>query len=124
MLGWLGLAIVGVTGWLWIRLIRNVAVPRRRAPYMASFLAGGALGLAAILQGGGLAGSIAGGIALTIALFFSLFRSLSAQKRTEPVVGVGDPILTFSAPDETGADFDLASLAGRPFLLKFFRGHW
>ena len=124
MPGWIGLAIVIATGWLWMRLIRDVAVPRRRAPYLASFLAGGILGLVAIIQGDSLSGSIAGGIALAIALVFSLLRSFSAQKRTEPAVAVGDPILAFSAPDETGADFDLTSLAGRPFLLKFFRGHW
>jgi len=39
-------------------------------------------------------------------------------------VRVGGPILDFSAPDENGEPFALASLRGRPYLLKFFRGHW
>jgi cytochrome oxidase Cu insertion factor (SCO1/SenC/PrrC family) len=30
----------------------------------------------------------------------------------------------FAIPDERGEPFDLASLRGRPYLLKFFRGHW
>jgi peroxiredoxin len=33
-------------------------------------------------------------------------------------------VVSFSAPDADGREFDLSSLAGRPFLLKFFRGHW
>jgi len=39
-------------------------------------------------------------------------------------VKVGEPILRFRARDAEGNDFDLQELAGRPFLLKFFRGHW
>jgi peroxiredoxin len=30
----------------------------------------------------------------------------------------------FTALDEHGREFALASTAGRPLLLKFFRGHW
>ena len=33
-------------------------------------------------------------------------------------------IRNFTAKDDQGNSFDLAALRGRPFLLKFFRGHW
>jgi peroxiredoxin len=37
---------------------------------------------------------------------------------------VGETLRDFSALDENGERFELASTAGRPVLLKFFRGHW
>jgi peroxiredoxin len=53
-----------------------------------------------------------------------LVRTQSAQSRNVPRVAVGAPILDFTAPDEHGRPFRLSSLAGRPILLKLFRGHW
>jgi peroxiredoxin len=52
---------------------------------------------------------------------------LAAQARQaslKPAVSVGGPILEFVLPDDAGRAFDLSSLRGRAFLLKFFRGHW
>lgn len=123
MLGVLALAIVGGTGWLWYRLIQDVAVPRNRTPYLAAFVAGGVLGVAAIFQGG-FVGILTGGVAALGGLGFSALRLVSGQAPNEPAVKVGEKMLSIVAPDETGAEFDLASLTGRPYLLKFFRGHW
>jgi peroxiredoxin len=39
-------------------------------------------------------------------------------------VALGQPIPEFTAPDAEGQPFALSSLHGRPYLLKFFRGHW
>jgi len=123
MLGLLGLVIVGVTGFLWFRLIQDVAVPRNRLPYMVGFVGGGLIGLAALFQGG-IVSMIAGGVAAFAGLMFGALRLQSRQKPNEPTVGVGELMLAACAPDENGVDFDLSSLRGKPYLLKFFRGHW
>ena len=123
MLGLLGLGIVATTMFLWFRLIQDVAVPRNRIPYHVGFVGGGLIGLTAVFQGG-LLSMIAGGVAAIGGLMFGALRLQSAQKPNEPAVGVGDLMLAVSAPDENGVDFDLSSLRGKPYLLKFFRGHW
>ena len=51
-------------------------------------------------------------------------RFLGAIGLPAACAAVGAPILDFEAPDAEGEPFDLATLRGRPFLLKFFRGHW
>lgn len=123
MLGLLGLLIVGMTGFVWFRLIQNVAVPRNRLPYQAGFVGGGLIGLVALYQGGALS-MLAGGVAALAGLGFGALRLQSRQQPNTPSVGVGDLMLAASAPDENGVDFNLSSLRGRPYLLKFFRGHW
>ncbi len=109
MLGLLALIVVAATVYNWLQLIQRVAIPRDRRAWFAVFLAGGALGVIAIAQGG---------------FFSTLFRLQSRQQPNRPAVAVGDPMIPFVAPDEHGNDFDLASLSGKPYLLKFFRGHW
>ncbi len=123
MLGLAGLAIVATTMFLWFRLSQNVAVPRNRVAYFVGFLGGGLLGLAAVFQGGFLS-MISGGLAAAAGFTFSALRLQSAQNPNQPAVAVGDPMLLASAPDENGADFELSTLRGKPYLLKFFRGHW
>ena len=124
MLGLLALGVVAVTGWRWFRLIKEVAIPRNRSIYMAGFVCGGLIGLVAAFGSSGLVSTIAGGLAAFGGLTFAALRMQSAQRPNEPAVSVGGTMLAFSAPDETGADFDLSKLAGKPYLLKFFRGHW
>jgi len=85
---------------------------------------GVALALAALGGGPGWPGGIAAGLALVAGGVFLTLQTLSRQPALVPAVQVGGPILDFSAPDDAGERFDLASLRGRPFLLKFFRGHW
>jgi hypothetical protein len=90
---------------------------------LASFAGGGLIGLAGALGGGWLS-IVSGGLAALLGLGFASLRLLSGQAPNRPTVGVGEPMLAFSAPDADGAVFDSASLSGRPYLLKFFRGHW
>lgn len=123
MLGVLALAIVLSTGFLWFRLIQQVAIPRNRTPYFAGFVGGGILGLFVAFSGG-LLSTITGGLAAFVGLTFSALRLQSGQKPNRPAVVEGEPMLAASAPDENGVDFDLAQLSGKPYLLKFFRGHW
>jgi len=123
MFGLLGLAVVATTAFVWFRLIQGVSVPRNRVPYHLSFITGGLLGLAGIAAGGVLS-TASGVLAMLVGFGFPALRLQSGQKPNEPAVRVGGPMLATAAPDENGARFDLSSLAGKPYLLKFFRGHW
>jgi hypothetical protein len=123
MLGLLGLAVVAATAFVWFRKIQQVAVPRNRVPFHLSFLAGGMIGLAAIAQGG-VVSTVAGVLAAFAGFLFPALRLQSRQQPNEPAVQIGQMMLSASAPDENGVDFDLSSLRGKPYLLKFFRGHW
>ena len=123
MLGLLALIIVGATFYNWFQLIDRVAIPRDRRGWFATFLAGGALGVAAI-SAGGLFNVLFGVPAALVGFVFPALRLQSTQQPNRPAVAVGDPMPSFVAPDEHGHDFDLASLTGKPYLLKFFRGHW
>ncbi len=56
--------------------------------------------------------------------FLCFLVGISAQKLAADGIGVGATLPDFSAPDENGETFELSSVAGKPLLLKFFRGHW
>lgn len=123
----LGLSAAGIvagTGALWLRRMRSVSVPRDRSAYVLLMAGGAVLGLAAFSAGPGWLGGAGAVFAILAGGAFCGLRALSAQQPNRPAVSVGGPILDFSAPDDSGAPFDLAQLRGRPFLLKFFRGHW
>jgi hypothetical protein len=123
-LGFGSLAIaLANAAWLFAR-IRRVASSRNRLAHDLSWAAAAVLGLAAFARGVGWPGGVAAAAGIAVGGFMLLLRLGSPQARTTSAVAVGGPILDFNAPDENGAPFSLASLAGRPFLLKFFRGHW
>lgn len=123
MLGLLALIVVGATVYNWLALIERVAIPRDRRAWFAAFLAGGAIGVIAISQGGFLS-TLFAIPAVAIGFLFPALRLQSRQQPNRPAVAVGDPMTNFVLKDENGVDFDLASLTGKPYLLKFFRGHW
>jgi drug/metabolite transporter (DMT)-like permease len=124
LLGFVALALMAQAGFVWMRSIREVRVRERRPLVLLVVVA--AVGLAAIAfaQGPGLAGGIAAGVALAFASLFLALQVLGQQRRDPAAVSVGQPALEFTVPDAEGRPFALASLAGRPYLLKFFRGHW
>jgi hypothetical protein len=117
-------AIVLLTGVIWFRRINAVRIPHARGPYLAAVGVAVLLGLAAFAQGPGIIGGIGAGFAILAGGAFLGLRLQSSQDARKPAVETGGPILDFTAPDDTGRPFDLASLRGKPFLLKFFRGHW
>jgi cytochrome oxidase Cu insertion factor (SCO1/SenC/PrrC family) len=124
---WLGIAagLLVIGGWtVWMRRMNQVRIPRNRAAFFLVFGAGVVLGVAALVAGAGLVGGLAAALAILGGGMFFGLRLQSSQDRREPAVTVGGPILHFSAPDDAGDVFALSSLRGRPFLLKFFRGHW
>jgi len=109
---------------LFQRFIARVEVGRRR--WLVNTLAAAAIvsAIAAFAQGVGILGGLISGLSLLLgAAYFGLL-ALAGQSNQPPAFAIGSPLPGFTAPDETGATFDLASLAGRPVLMKFFRGHW
>jgi len=123
-LGMAALLLVVASGAVWFRRLNAVRIPESRKAFVASMGAGAVLGCAAFAVGSGALGSVSAVVAIGVGLMFVLLRAASAMDAKQPAVRVGDPVIDFEAPDEDGRPFDLASLRGRPFLLKFFRGHW
>lgn len=124
VLGLLALALLAQAGFVWMRSIREVRTGERR-PLVLLVVAGAlGLGLLALVREPGWLGGLAAGLAVLGAVLFLLLQVLARQSRGAPAVAVGRPVLDFTAPAADGQPFALASLRGRPYLLKFFRGHW
>ena len=123
-LGFGALAVVATASALWFRRVAQVRIPENRAGFVAAWAGGALLGGAAFASRAGLVGGIAAALAIAIGTFLVVLVAISAQKAGAGAVRVGSLLPGFRAPDEHGAIFDLASLAGHPILLKFFRGHW
>jgi hypothetical protein len=124
---WLGLAsgvLITLVMVLWFRKITAVNVPRFRTPYFGGMLVAAVLGIAAFMLDTSWVGGVPAGLGIFLGLMFPALRLQSSQDQKTPSVRVGDPVLNFTVLDETGESFDLASMAGSPYLLKFFRGHW
>jgi cytochrome oxidase Cu insertion factor (SCO1/SenC/PrrC family) len=118
-------AALSIGAWAyWMRLMQAVKVPRDRTAFLAVMGVGVVLGIGAFIAGTGIFGGIAAGLGLFAGAMYLGLRLQSAQDKREPAVALGQPMLAFSAPDDSGATFDSAALAGKPYLLKFFRGHW
>jgi peroxiredoxin len=122
-LGFAAAAIVLGVGAQWLRLMLQGRI-RRVAPYAAANACAALLGILALARGAGPAGGLAAAVAVFTGLAFLALYAASGQSKTPAAVAVGDRVLDFIAADDAERPFALASLAGRPFLLKFFRGHW
>ena len=124
--------ILGVTGGLlelalsayWLLLIRRVRIPKDLRPTSAAHLLTVALGVAALLLGASPVGLSFAAVAIAGGAVFLALQTQSRQARLRPAVAIGDRIIEFALRDHAGRPFDLAALRGKPFLLKFFRGHW
>jgi len=123
-LAYASLTIVLVATALWFRAARAVRLPANRSAYVAAWAAGAAGGAAAIGLGAGWPGTAAGVVALLGGATLTLLVAISRQRAADDAIRVGEPLRAFTAPDEHDVPFSLASTAGRPILLKFFRGHW
>jgi hypothetical protein len=124
LLGWTAAIVITAAGGLWFQRMNQVRIPRDRTAFFAAFGLGLALGVGAFAVGTDWLGGLAAGYAIAGSAIFLGLRLQSTQADAPPTVAVGRPVVSFSAPDADGREFDLSSLAGRPFLLKFFRGHW
>jgi len=124
LLGFASLGLALASSLSFLQRMRRVALTQNRRPFEAAWAAALGLGVLALASNPGWLGGAAGTIGAATSALMLLLRARSAQAAKTPSVRVGGRILDFSAPDEHGAQFSLASLAGRPFLLKFLRGHW
>jgi len=124
VLGLLALLVGTATTALWFHSALALRLPRNRSAFVVGWLAGAALGLASLFGEPGWAGGSAAVLAIAGGCFLTFTVAVSRQQVGEDAIEVGDILPDFDAPDEHGAIFEAASLAGRPVLLKFFRGHW
>jgi hypothetical protein len=109
---------------LWFVRIKRVDIPRDRRGFVASWLLGAGLGIFALTEGAGWLGGVPAFFAAFAGIFFSALVYISPQKVADDAVRVGERLRDFTAIDENGNEFRVASVAGKPLLLKFFRGHW
>jgi hypothetical protein len=112
------------TALVWFRLLRLVRIPADRRLFYAAHAAAIVLGASGLAAGAGTVGAVLAGIGILGGATFLGLAAQSAQAPGDPAVTVGGRIIDFVLPDHEGHPFDLATLRGRPFLLKFFRGHW
>ncbi len=108
----------------WGRRMMAVRIPEDRRPFQAAMAAALLIGVGAMFAGADGWAHTGARMGVVLGALFLGLNMISAQESKEPAVAVGGSILDFSAPDENGETFELASLRGKPFLLKFFRGHW
>lgn len=123
-LGLLAFAVAAVTVTLWFRQINQVDIPENRTAFVVFFLTAAALGAGAFVARTRWFGGVAAALAIIIGSFFPFSVAISRQEVAANAIRVGDSIPVFSALDENGEVFESKTLAGKPALIKFFRGHW
>jgi len=123
-LGIASLVITAISAAFWMRAIKRLEIPANRGLYIAAWLLAAASGIAALLGTPGWFGGIAAGAGALLSGLLLVTVAIGGQKVGGDVIQVGATIPQFTAIDEHGRLFDSHSLAGRPSLIKFFRGHW
>ncbi len=124
LLGFAALLVIVGSVAIWFRAARQVALPQNRIAFVTAWAGGAVLGLIALLLGPGWLGGVPATLALLAGSFLTVLVGISRQQVASDAVVVGESLRAFTAPDDSGQIFDSASLAGKPTLLKFFRGHW
>lgn len=110
---------------LWVHAMNQLSMGAHLRLLDAIAIAATLMGVAAFFGEPGIAGGMLAGIGVLVgAGYLGLGFFLSAQSKQTSAVTVGSPLPPFSAPDENGNRFELASVGGNPVFLKFFRGHW
>lgn len=122
--GFVAATLVFIEGVYWLVLMQRVRIPKDRRAFVAVSGLAALLGITAFILDTGVAGGTAAGLAVAGGVAFLALSGASGQPAVTPAVAVGGLVIDFSATDDEGRPFDLASLRGTPFLLKFFRGHW
>ncbi|MBW2287871.1 MAG: hypothetical protein JRG80_12645 [Deltaproteobacteria bacterium] len=124
VLAFLALLLIVGSVIFWFRLALSVRLPENRTGFVLIWASGTLLGVIALVQGAGWISGIPAGLAVFIGIFLLFTVTISPQQVAPDAIAVGEALRDFSALDENGEPFELASTAGRPLLLKFFRGHW
>jgi hypothetical protein len=120
----LGFTIALTTWGAWFRRIHAVALPADRTPFVVAAGAAATLGMTAFVLGVGWIAGLLAGVAVVVGTAFAILVAISAQKGGTGAFVVGRPVPEFGARDDAGNPFSISSAAGKPLLLKFFRGHW
>jgi hypothetical protein len=123
-LGFMALLLAIGSAIVWFRLAFSVRLPENRSGFILVWATSALLGVIALAQGTGWIGGIPAGLAVALGSFLLFTVLVSPQQVAPDAIAVGEALRDFNALDENGERFELASTAGRPVLLKFFRGHW
>ncbi|HIF95832.1 MAG: hypothetical protein ABGX04_00690 [Myxococcales bacterium] len=124
VLGVAALLLVVGTLRLWGQRIKQVQIPTDRRGFVAGWAGGAVLGIIALTQDPGWAGAIPATLAALGGSFLSVLVFVSPQAVGADAIRVGESLRNFTAVDENGDTFTSTALAGKPVLMKFFRGHW
>jgi ribose/xylose/arabinose/galactoside ABC-type transport system permease subunit len=125
LLACLAAAATGALLILWARAMRQLEMGKRLWLLSWIAVAAAVLGGVALARDPGVVGGLLAGVSVLAGVtFLALGFFLSTQSKQDLAVTLDGAIPTFTAPDENGEPFDIASLRGSPVLLKFFRGHW
>ena len=124
LLGLIGFAIVAATGARWFVLINAVAIPRDRTLLYGFFGVGAFFSFLALLHQPGWVVGAMSVVSMLVGAGFPALRLGSDQEHKETAYPVGSTVPFFAADDDSGKRFESSWLAGKPYLLKFFRGHW
>ncbi len=117
--------VVILAGWAsWWAKIKAMTVPRNAIVYQAIMASGVVLIVMGMSRGAGVPGGLLGMVGLLAGGMYLVTSFISGLPEEPLAVQIGERILDFEATDSAGEPFSLSSLDGRPFLLKFYRGHW
>ena len=119
--GLIGFVIILAASGRWFWRAWQVNVPSTPRVFQVLLGTGLALGVLSIYLG---QGDAFAPWAIGLAAFLLYLTATGAQSVADDGIQVNDAIPAFVAPDDSGNDFDSASLAGSRALIKFFRGHW
>lgn len=114
---------VAVTG-LWVRGFVTVRMRRVLPLLILMCIAAVGLGVGAVIVGDGSLRLWLAIPALPLPAAFLALELIAAQPNKPIAVAVGEPVIEFSAIGPGGERFELSSMRGRAYLLKFYRGHW
>ena len=123
-LGFAAFGVAALTMVAWFRQINQVDIPENRIAFAIFFLGALALAVGAFVMRTRWFGAIPALLAIVIGGFFPFSMTISRQEVATTGIQVGQTLPHFRALDRGGEWFDSASLAGKPVLIKFFRGHW
>lgn len=124
VLGVVAFMVIAGSMAIWFQRIRRVDIPQNRSVFVACWSVGALLGVVALTQEPGWIGGVPAGIAAVAGALFVGLVYISPQRVAADAIRIGEPLREFTALDENGDEFAIASTAGKPVLLKFFRGHW
>lgn len=121
----LGSFAIAMAMWvLWFKKALRQALPENLTGFVLATALGLGLAIAAFFQAPGLLGGVLAGLATFLSLFWFFALIAGKQKAEQSKIAVGQAVPAFTALNEDGSSFDSQVLHGKPYLLKFFRGHW